>query len=163
MTYEEIMSTLADMKNRFDAGFSSTDRTFIEKQYKEILNKRITNLSCGNCYRDAFVEIYAHLKKAGKLEIRNYRLKSGHYLHKFSSSEFFFNPISDEIAERCLKENPNLISEFSQYPEDWRKRAGIDAESHEDDAPAQVTAESENAPQSESKPRRKYRKRTKAE
>lgn len=163
-TYNEIMSVLAEMKSRFDSGFSAHDKTIIEKLYRRVLDKEIVNLSCGNCYRDAYVEIYAHLKKTGTLPTYNYKLKSGHYLHKFGNSEYYFNPIKDEIAEHFLSENPNLIDEFAEFPNDWRKRTRIDAESHEPAQPVQMDAEPANVENDAifaEKPKRKYTKRKK--
>lgn len=122
MTYEEIMSELAAMKSHFQSGFSVIEQTTIEKLYKSILGKQIANLTCGDCYRDAYLEIYNYLRMTGKLPVRNYRLKSGEYLHEFGSSNYYFNPIEDEVAERFLKKDPSLIAIFREYPEDWTSR-----------------------------------------
>lgn len=126
MKFEDIMSELADMKSHFDSGFSSSERTRIEYLYYNILGKRIVNLTCGDCYRDAFLETYNYLSMTKQLPVRNYKLKNGEYLHKFGSSEYYFNPIDDTVAETFLKENPELIELFSEFPEDWNLRIGTE-------------------------------------
>lgn len=54
--YEIIMSRLTDMRSRFDSGFSSSDRSYIEQLYRSLLNKTVRRSGCADCYRDAFLE-----------------------------------------------------------------------------------------------------------
>lgn len=123
--YENVSSKLSEMKSRFDNGFSSLDREFLNVLYKSILGKDIPNKRCGDCYRDAYVEIVNRLRKMGKLEKvepRNYSLKAGEFINYFGSTEFIINPVTDEQAEMFLAKFPKRIVIFDVYPSDWQER-----------------------------------------
>lgn len=127
-TYDTIMSELNDMRNHYDSGFSVSERDKIAKYYKEYLNKEV-NRVCGDCYHDAFLELRVTLSKLGKLpEPRNYKLKSGQYLHVFGSNEYIVEP-TDEQAERFLSQFPGAIQRFDVYPADWEERVAKRKES----------------------------------
>ena len=127
-TYESIMSELNEMRNHFDGGFSSTERDKIAAYTKAYLNKEV-NRVCGDCYRDAFLELRVFLSKLGKLpEPRNYKLRQGQYLHIFGSYEYIVEP-TDEQAERFLSQFPGAIERFEAYPSDWKERVAKRKES----------------------------------
>lgn len=122
MQYDEIMQELKEMKPHYDGGFSLLEKQRIVELYWRILRKKINNLNCSDCYRDAFLEIYSFLKKNGKLpEERHYELKDGKCLHVFGSSEYLFD-VTDEQAEKFLAQCPAAIGNFKSYPEDWEER-----------------------------------------
>lgn len=122
MTYNEAFEKLSAMGSPFNKVFSSSERTLIAYLYGNVLGKTIRNLSCGDCYRDAYIELVTFLKKnVGSIQIRRYRLKEGETLHEFGCPEYYSNPVSDEIAEHFLARFPSLIVKFEEYPSDWNK------------------------------------------
>lgn len=122
MTYNEVMDELKEMRSHYDSGFSSLEKQRIMELYWRILRKKIKNIACGDCYRDAFLEIFTFLKREGKLpEEKHYELQDGKYLHIFGSSEYLFD-VTDEQAETFLGQFPQAISDFKTYPEDWEDR-----------------------------------------
>ena len=96
---------------------SSSDKSDIELMFHEVLGRTFTKTSCGDCYRDAVIEMYSYLKRYGKL-------KNGVLLQVgFGSSEMYTNNnLTDEAAERYLAENPKGIVFFASTPSDWEKR-----------------------------------------
>lgn len=88
---------------------SSSDKSDIELMFHEVLGRTFTKTSCGDCYRDAVIEMYSYLKRYGKMkEKSSYALKNGVLLQVgFGSSEMYTNNnLTDEAAERYLAENP---------------------------------------------------------
>ena len=123
MTIPEIIDKMKELGGKSSLSF--TDKGQIEQLYKEVLDKTFVRTSCGDCYRDAAIEIYTYLRRYGKMkEKSNYALKNGVVLQMgFSSSEMYTNAnLTDEAAERYLKENPSGIKYFSRAPEDWEAR-----------------------------------------
>lgn len=122
--YENIMSRLTEMRVRYDSGFSSSDRSYIEHLYRALLSKTIKNIGCGDCYRDAFIETYLFLKRTGTMPTKpNYILKAGVVVHPKGTNQFYANTnIPDEIAENYLAEFPNSIVDFLSYPSDYLAR-----------------------------------------
>ena len=121
---------LSDVFNRLKelgkvSAFSTTEKREIETLYTEVLGKEFVKTSCNGCYRDAVFEMYAYLKKNGKMKEKSvYRLKNGALLQMgFGSGEFFTNAnLTDEAAERYLNLKPQGINLFSVYPDDWKSR-----------------------------------------
>lgn len=121
---------LSDVFNRLKelgkvSAFSTTEKREIETLYTEVLGKEFVKTSCNDCYRDAVFEMYAYLKKNGKMKEKSvYRLKNGALLQMwFGSGEFFTNAnLTDEAAERYLNLKPQGINLFSVYPDDWKSR-----------------------------------------
>lgn len=105
--------------------FSASDRAEIEVLYTEVLGKAFVKTSCNDCYRDAVFEMYAYLKKNGKMKEKTlYGLKNGVLLQMgFGSGEFYTNAnLTDEAAERFLELNPDKVNFFSVLPDNWKKR-----------------------------------------
>ena len=123
-TYEETIKTLEEMRSRFDSGFSSSDRVKIENLYLQICGKRVRRTGCGDCYRDAFIEIRAKLKTLGTMPKNpNYTLKAGAIVHPQGTSKFYsLNNIPDDVAEEWLGKFPEEISKFETFPTDWQSR-----------------------------------------
>lgn len=122
--YEELMDSLTEMRGRYDSGFSSSDRTKIEALYRKYLGKAIRRIGCGDCYRDAYIEIYTYFKKTGTMPTKpNYILKPGVVVHPKGTNQFYANAnIPDEIAEKHLAEFPESIVDFQSYPSDYIAR-----------------------------------------
>jgi len=123
-SYEETLKTLDGMRSRFDIGFSSSDKVIIEQLYLQICGKRVRNTGCGDCYRDAYIETTAKLKKLGKMPKNpNYVLKAGAIVHPQGTSKFYsLGNIPDDVAENWLGQFPQEISKFETYPTDWESR-----------------------------------------
>ena len=105
--------------------FSASEKSEIEALYTEVLGKEFIKTSCNDCYRDAVFEMYAYLKKNGKMKEKTlYGLKNGVLLQMgFGSDEFYTNAnLTDEAAERFLELNPDKANFFSVLPDDWKKR-----------------------------------------
>lgn len=105
--------------------FSEADRMEIERLYSEVLDKTFVRTSCNDCYKDAVYEMYAYIKKNGKMKDNTiYKLKNGALLQMaFGSDEFYTNSnLTDEVAERFLAKYPERINLFAIYPDNWKKR-----------------------------------------
>lgn len=122
MTYDELMKEMRELRNHYDCGFSVSEQQRITELYWRILRKKINNLNCQDCYRDAFIETYTYLKRTGTMPAeRHYELIAGRCLHIFGTSEYLFD-VTDEQAEKFLAQCPAAISNFKVYPEDWEER-----------------------------------------
>lgn len=124
MQVPEAITRLKELGGQ--SSYSSSDKCTIENLYKEVLDKTFVRTSCGDCYRDAVIEMYTYLRRNGKMkEKSNYALKNGVVLQMgFSSSEMYTNAnLTDEAAERYLAKNPTGVKYFSRFPEDWEARA----------------------------------------
>ena len=124
MSYEVAMSTLKEMRSRFDSGFSSSDKVIIEHLYSEVCNKRVRNTGCKDCWRDAYIEVRRKLKILGTMPKKpNYVLKAGVVLHEPGTSQFYtLSNCPDEVAERYLGKYPHFINQFETYPLDYETR-----------------------------------------
>lgn len=122
--YEILTTQLEDMRSRFDNGFSSSDRTRITALYSSLFGKKIRRSGCGDCYRDAYIEIYTYLKKLGHMPKKsNYSLKAGIIVHPQGTNKFYANNnIPDDVAEEYLAKFPGNINEFASYPTDYIAR-----------------------------------------
>lgn len=123
MGIEEVVNQMQELGSK--ASFSSSDKLEIERLYYEVLGKTFHKTSCGDCYRDAAIEIYLYLKRNGKMkEKSNYALKNGVLLQpEFGNSSFYTNAnLTDEVAEKYLARHPKNINMFSVFPNDWKER-----------------------------------------
>lgn len=122
--YGVIMSRLTEMRSRYDNGFSSSDRSYIERLYRMLLDKPIRKTGCADCYRDAYIEVFTYLKRTGTMPTKpNYILKAGVIVHPNGTNKFYANAnIPDEVAEKRLAEYPESISDFLSYPSDYLAR-----------------------------------------
>lgn len=121
------------------SAFSASEKDEIERLYPDVLGKKFVKTSCNDCYRDAVFEMYAYLKKNGKMKEKTaYKLKNGALLQMaFGSSEFYTNAnLTDEAAEKYLNKFPERINLFAIYPNDWkarvRKRFSVEPEVKEE-------------------------------
>lgn len=139
--YGVIMSRLTEMRSRYDNGFSSSDRSYIERLYRMLLDKPIRKTGCADCYRDAYIEVFTYLKRTGKMPTKpNYVLKAGVIVHPNGTNQFYANAnIPDEVAEKRLAEYPESISDFLSYPSDYLAR--VEARKNgEESAPTDLEA-----------------------
>lgn len=115
---------LDEMRNHYDDGFTSSERSTIENLYNSVCSKPIRRTGCSDCYRDAYIELITTLKRLGKMpSTPNYVLKAGAVLHEFGSSDFYtLNNIPDEFAEKWLASHPNDKDLFEKMPSDWEER-----------------------------------------
>lgn len=122
LTFSETMAALLEMRSRYDDGFSSTDRLFIKETYEFLFGEPITNTSCGNCYRDAYVLIYSKLKKEGIMpKEKKFILLNGVLLHALNGQVFTNANLTDEIAMDALNENANRLDLFAKYPDNYKE------------------------------------------
>ena len=119
---DAINERLNDIKKRFDKGFSSQDKVFIENVHQRLFGTGVKNKGCNSCYRDAFVLIVSKLKNLKNMPERSkYRLKSGAVYTEPFTGKTFIGDVKEEDAKRLLSLYPNLIDLFATYPEDWDK------------------------------------------
>lgn len=108
-----------ELRGRFDAPFSQADKDTIERTYKAVVGRTFVQTSCQQCYHDAVVEIYHHIKKYGKMaEVKKYNLKSGAIINcpNFQEGKVFSNEnLTDEVAAEYLKEYPDQVGLFETY------------------------------------------------
>ncbi len=152
MTYEEAKQRLSEMESRFDDGFSSLDRMYLDSLYFALFGKEITNKGCSNCYRDAFIEISVKLKKIKDMPKKSeFVLKAGAVITFFGEPRCYTNAnMTDEAALRFLSNNPRNECLFEKLPANWKERIGLPADaatseeaSEKDKLIAQLTAENE--------------------
>lgn len=108
-----------ELRGRFDAPFNQADKDAIERTYKAVIGRTFVQTSCQQCYHDAVVEIYHHIKKYGKMaEVKKYNLKAGAIINcpNFQKGKVFSNEnLTDEIAAEYLKEYPDQVGLFETY------------------------------------------------
>lgn len=108
-------------------GFSISDKLEIARLYRELLLKDIPDSGCSDCYRDALIEICVFLKTGGNPGIKpSYGLKNGVVISDNRTRKIHTNSnLTDKVAERFLRKNPDSIGLFSRYPEDWKNRINL--------------------------------------
>lgn len=117
LTYSEVMSRLSEMKSRFDDGFSSSDRLFLQETSIAVLGRPVRNTACRDCYRDAYLEIIHKLKKQGKMpKEKTFILRAGVLLH-FAGESYVNDNITDTIAMDALIDNIGRRDLFQKVPD----------------------------------------------
>lgn len=124
MTYESTMQRLQEMESRYNDGFSSLDRSYLDSLYYNLFGREITNKGCGDCYRDAYMEICIKLKKTKTMPKKSdFVLKAGAIITFFGEAKCYSNAnLTDEAALRFLALNPNNEKLFESLPSDWQTR-----------------------------------------
>lgn len=114
MTYDEAMTQARELRTRFDAPFSTSDKRRIEELYEAVFLERMKPTSCQSCYHDALIRVYTYLKKEGKMREKcNYRLRAGFIMKcpLFMNGKIFTNyNLTDEVAEAYLAMFPKNSS-----------------------------------------------------
>lgn len=114
------LKKIEEMKARFDDSgeLSAFDKSFIESHYERISKKRFNNNGCGQCYHDAFIEMYVHVKKYGIKDMGQFILKREVLIHITGDPQVYTRAnITDDIAIKYLKQFPNAINRFESYPD----------------------------------------------
>ena len=107
MELKEVVDKLKELGDL--PSYSSSDKSEIERLYKEVLGKEFTKTSCNDCYRDAVIEMTVYIKKNNRMKEKcNYILKNGVLLQpEFGSNKMYTNDnLTDEVAEKYLAKNP---------------------------------------------------------
>ena len=117
LSYIEVMERLSEMRDRFDAGFSSSDRLFINDMSVVVLSKCVRNSSCSDCYRDAYLEIYHKLKMLGTMpKEKKFVLRAGVLLH-FNGKMYVNENLTDDIAVAAISDNVGRKDLFQKFPD----------------------------------------------
>lgn len=123
MNVEEAKAIVQELKGRFDAAFSSSDKERIEMLYWEVLGKEFKPTSCQQCYHDALIEIYLYLKKYNKMKEKSkYRMRAGFIINcpAFDGGKIYTNDnLTDDVAERYLAQFPQNVEMFQELPKDF--------------------------------------------
>jgi len=111
------------MKGRLN-DLSLSDKTLIENLFGIVFRYPFTKTNCGDCYRDAVMQMYAYLQKNEIMEKKsNYSLKAGVVVCIPEDSTIYTNKnLTDKVAEEYIKANPKVIGLFASYPSDWEER-----------------------------------------
>lgn len=119
MTIDAAIMLVDELRGRFDAPFNQADKDAIERTYKAVIGRTFVQTSCQQCYHDAVLEIYHHIKKYGKMaEVKKYSLKAGAIINcpNFQEGKVFSNEnLTDEVAAEYLKEYPDQVGLFETY------------------------------------------------
>lgn len=126
MEYLEALNMVDELKARFEAGFSTSDKESIAELYSEVLRKELKRTNCNDCYRDALIEVYIYLRTEKKMKAKcAYSLLAGVIIQDFENGKVYTNAnLTDEVAEGYLKRFPKQIQMFAKYPENWEERIG---------------------------------------
>lgn len=124
MTYEEAKQRLKEMESRYNDGFSTIDRMYLDSLYFDLFGKSITNKGCSDCYRDAYMEICIKLKNEKDMPKKSeFVLKAGAIITFFGEPQCYSNAnMTDEAALRFLSLNPRNESLFESLPHNWKDR-----------------------------------------
>lgn len=136
------MRRLSEMRGRFDEGFSSSDRLFIQEMSIAVLHHPVRNTSCKDCYRDAYLEIIHKLKKTGTMpkEVKKFYLRAGVLLH-FAGGMYVNENLTDEIAMDSIIENSKRIDLFQKTPDNLEEVLAARKALREKEKPADVSKE----------------------
>ena len=119
MTIEDAIMLVDELRGRFDAPFNQADKDAIERTYKAVIGRTFVQTSCQQCYHDAVIEIYHHIKKYGKMaEVKKYNLKAGAIINcpNFQEGKVFSNEnLTDAVAAAYLEEYPDQVGLFETY------------------------------------------------
>lgn len=118
MTVSEAYNTLLAL-SRADKPYSSAEESIISSLYTEVLGKKVRDCNCRDKWRDAVIEALLYLKKHKAMREKcNYKLRAGVILHISGSSEVYTNDnLTNEVAEKFLKDNPNAVGRFAVIPQ----------------------------------------------
>lgn len=120
---EELKTRLRELSGM--SAYSLDIKREIEALYFEVLDKKFVKTSCSNCYKDAVMEMYVYLNKYNKMKEKTlYALKNGALLQLgFGKGDMITNAnLTDTLAEKYLRMNPNGHIYFSKLPENWKNR-----------------------------------------
>ena len=118
MTVSEAYNTLLAL-SRADKPYSSAEESIISNLYTEVTGKKVRDCNCRDKWADAVIEALLYLKKHNAMREKcNYQLRAGVILHISGSSEVYTNDnLTNEVAEKFLKDNPNAVGRFAVIPQ----------------------------------------------
>lgn len=120
MNIEDAMTHVEELRGRMNA-LSSSDKTMIADLYTLVLGKPFRKTSCNDCYRDAVILVYTHLKKYGTMVSQlQYRLRAGYLINSplFYGGKVFSNAnLTDAVAEEYLQMFPSKAVFFESIPD----------------------------------------------
>lgn len=120
MNIEDAMTHVEELRGRMNA-LSSSDKTMIAELYEQVLGKTFRKTSCNDCYRDAVILVYTHLKKHGTMVSQlQYRLRAGYLINSplFHGGKVYSNAnLTDEVAEEYLRMFPHKAVFFDHIPD----------------------------------------------
>ncbi|MBE6198004.1 MAG: hypothetical protein E7141_04925 [Rikenellaceae bacterium] len=118
MTVSEAYNTLLAL-SRADKPYSSAEESIISNLYTEVTGKKVRDCNCRDKWRDAVIEALLYLKKHKAMREKcDYKLRAGVILHISGSSEVYTNDnLTNEVAEKFLKDNPNAVGRFAVIPQ----------------------------------------------
>lgn len=118
MTVSEAYNTLLAL-SRADKPYSSAEESIISNLYTEVTGKKVRDCNCRDKWRDAVIEALLYLKKHKAMREKcDYQLRAGVILHISGSSEVYTNDnLTNEVAEKFLKDNPNAVGRFAVIPQ----------------------------------------------
>ena len=118
MTVSEAYDTLLAL-SRVNKPYSSAEESIISNLYTEVTGKKVRDCNCRDKWRDAVIEALLYLKKHKSMREKcDYKLRAGVILHISGSSEVYTNDnLTNEVAEKFLKDNPNAVGRFAVIPQ----------------------------------------------
>lgn len=118
MTVSEAYNTLLAL-SRADKPYSSAEESIISNLYAEVTGKKVRDCNCRDKWHDAVIEALLYLKKHKAMREKcDYKLRAGVILHISGSSEVYTNDnLTNEVAEKFLKDNPNAVGRFAVIPQ----------------------------------------------
>ena len=119
MNIEDAKTLIEGLRGRIGA-LSSSDKTMIAELHEQVLGKPFRKTSCNDCYKDAVILVYTHLKKHGTMVSQlQYRLRAGYLINSplFHGGKVYSNAnLTDEIAEEYLRMFPHKAVFFDHIP-----------------------------------------------
>lgn len=135
------MERLSEMRGRFDEGFSSSDRLFLQEASIAVLGKPVRNTSCKDCYRDAYLEIMYKLKKLGTMpKEKKFYLRAGVLLH-YAGGMYVNENLTDEIAMDAINDNRARLELFQKTPDNLEEVLAARKAVKEQEQPADTSKE----------------------
>lgn len=118
MTVSEAYDTLLAL-SRANKPYSSAEESIISNLYTEVTGKKVRDCNCRDKWHDAVIEALLYLKKHKAMREKcDYKLRAGVILHISGSSEVYTNDnLTNEVAEKFLKDNPNAVGRFAVIPQ----------------------------------------------
>jgi hypothetical protein len=125
MNIEDAKTLIEGLRGRIGA-LSSSDKTMIAELYEQVLGKPFRKTSCNDCYKDAVILVYTHLKKHGTMVSQlQYRLRAGYLINSplFHDGKVYSNAnLTDEVAKEYLQMFPQKAVFFDHIPDPKPKR-----------------------------------------
>jgi len=152
MKVEDAKTIVEELRGRFDAPFSSSDKAHIVRLYWEVLGKEFKPTSCQQCYHDALIEVYLYLKKHNKMKEKcNYRMRAGFIIScpRFANGKIYTNDnLTDEVAEEYLAQFPKNVEMFQQLPKGFsikKVQEKVAKRNKKEETPAEVQEKQKEA------------------